>query len=74
MFLLSAYSGTFPLMFNNYQALLLTTAANQLLHDIKQLEKSNEAVADTQGVLRTLPSSNYPFSKLSPGKSKGKNY
>ena len=44
----------------------------QLLHDIKQLEKRSEAVSDTQRVMRTLPSSNYPLSKLSPVSQKAR--
>lgn len=41
-------------------------SCKQLLHDIDQLVQRAAATTDTQRVIRTLPSSNYPLSKLSP--------
>ena len=45
-------------------------SCKQLLHDINQLAQRAVATTDTQRVIRTLPSSNYPLSKLSPSSQK----
>ena len=45
-------------------------SCKQLLHDINQLVQRATTTTDTQRVIRTLPSSNYPLSKLSSASQK----
>ena len=42
----------------------------KLLHDIQQLVHRSEQTTEVQRIARTLPSSNYPLSKLSPASQK----
>ena len=42
----------------------------KLLHDIQQLVRRSEQTSEVQRIARTLPSSNYPLSKLSPASQK----
>ena len=42
----------------------------KLLHDIQQLVHRSEQTTEVQKLARTLPSSNYPLSKLSPASQK----
>ena len=43
---------------------------NKLLHDIQQLAVRSEQTSEVKKLARTFPSSNYPFSKLSPASQK----
>ena len=43
-----------------------------LLHDINQLAQRVATTSDAQRVIRTLPTSNYPLSKLSPASHKSR--
>ena len=46
-------------------ATIVASNAKKLLHDIQQLVHRSEQTTEVQRIARTLPSSNYPLSKLS---------
>ena len=51
-------------------ATIVASNAKKLLHDIQQLVHRSEQTTEVQRIARTLPSSNYPLSKLSPASQK----
>lgn len=51
-------------------ATIVASNAKKLLHDIQQLVSRSKQTTEVQKIARTLPSSNYPLSKLSPASQK----